>query len=75
MIYDTPGQKPGASLSTHAISTVAGVLYLTFLLSNLCYSQYISPTHEKYCKTVNHVSCQHDGEEVCGVGVVVSAST
>ena len=45
-----PWSETGGSLSTQAIFTVAGARCSTFMSSNLCYWQYILPTHKIYCK-------------------------
>jgi hypothetical protein len=37
-------------LSTYNISTVVGCIIFDIFVEQLCYPQYISPTHSKYCK-------------------------
>jgi hypothetical protein len=69
-----PWSETRKSLSMHTISIVVGCIIFNNFVEQLCYPQYILLTHT-ILQTITQGHCQHDEEKVCGVTVVVGAST
>jgi hypothetical protein len=76
LIYDTPGREPGrhCQRTPFLLFTVDVVSSSTFLRATYV-TEVISRQPTGISRTITHGHCQHDGEEVCGVTVVVGAST
>ena len=75
LIYMTPlvGSQ-GIIVNAHHFYSRLGIIFDIFVKQLMLPTIYLANPQD-ISQTIDYGHCQHDGEEVCGVGVVVGAST